>query len=64
MPKLTGEPVNEKRAERFLQGLEGSLETMENIWLEKNHYIAGDDLTVADLLATCELEQPGKICFD
>lgn len=33
------------------------LDTFENLWLEQTSFIAGDNLTVADIFAVCEIEQ-------
>lgn len=33
------------------------LDTIENVWLGKTNFIAGDNLSVADILAVCEIEQ-------
>lgn len=61
-PMLLNRPVNEKAVARFLKGMENCLSEIENIWLDrgKKQFIAGDKISVADLLACCELEQPGK----
>jgi len=64
IPRMTGEAVNQKRAAFFENGLEGVLDTMETIWLKDNPYIAGKELSIADLLAVTELEQPGMTGYD
>ena len=58
-PLLTGEPVNQKRLLRFEQNLSETLDLMETTWLKENPYVAGKEITIADLLAVTELEQPG-----
>ncbi|ODN03560.1 Glutathione S-transferase theta-1 [Orchesella cincta] len=58
-PKMTGQPINEKLAEYHGNQLKTILEQLENIWLKDEQFIAGKDLTIADLLAVTELEQPG-----
>ncbi len=62
-PLLTGEPVNEKRLATYERGLVGVLDLMEQTWLKGNPYVAGKDLTIADLLAVTELEQPGAYIY-
>lgn len=64
IPRATGQPPNEKSIARFQSGLENVLEQMEKIWLKENKYIAGKDLSIADLLAVTELEQPGMAGYD
>ena len=57
---MTGKPVDEKRAARFQAGMEQALDNLEKVWLRNTPYMAGEQISVADLLAACELEQPGK----
>jgi len=64
IPLMKGEPPNENRVAFFEKGLKGILGQMENIWLKDNPYIAGNTLTIADLLAVTELEQPGMVTYD
>lgn len=37
--------------------MEESLNHLENVWLSSSKYIVGDNLTIADLFAACEIEQ-------
>ena len=55
---MTGQPVNEKRAARFQEGMERALDHLESVWLRESPFVAGEQISVADLLAACELEQP------
>lgn len=63
-PRMTGEPVNQKRAEFFGSQLKIVLDQIENLWLKDKPFIAGKELTIADLLAVTELEQPGMAGYD
>lgn len=60
IPKMTGKPVDEKRAKEAKVGLENCLNDITNYWLAKGRFIAGDEISIADLLAAAELEQPGN----
>jgi glutathione S-transferase len=55
-------PVDEKKVARFQKEMEKCLSEIENIWLDsgKKNFIIGDKISIADLLACCELEQPGN----
>jgi glutathione S-transferase len=55
-------PVDEKKVERFQNEMEKCLSDIENIWLDcgRKNFITGDNISIADLLACCELEQPGN----
>jgi len=54
-------PIDEKAVKKFQDGMENCLQEIEHIWLKdgKNKFICGNEITIADLLACCELEQPG-----
>lgn len=58
-------PVEEKKVARFQEEMEKCLGVIETVWLDggKNKFIAGDKISVADILACCELEQPGMKIF-
>lgn len=63
-PRMTGNPVDKKRASFFRNQLENVLDQIENIWLKDRSFIAGEEITIADLLAVTELEQPGMAGYD
>lgn len=61
MPMISQTPPNEKRVAEQLERVNKTLDMIENIWLDggKKKYIAGgDEISVADIMACCELEQP------
>jgi len=58
-PNLTGQPVNEKQLASYAHKLGGVLDQIEHVWLKDKNFMAGQELTIADLLATTEIEQPG-----
>lgn len=55
---MLGTKVNEKKVEDFQRRMETVLEQFETIWLKDKPFVAGNQVTIADLLAACELEQP------
>jgi glutathione S-transferase len=57
-PRVTNKPVDQKRLAKFQEGLETSLDYMENVFLKESLYLAGEDISIADLLGICELMQP------
>ncbi|XP_027220725.2 glutathione S-transferase theta-1 isoform X1 [Penaeus vannamei] len=63
-PKMLGMPVNEKKVAEFKERMETVLDQLETIWLKDRPFIAGDHITIADLLAACELEQPSMAGYD
>ena len=63
---MTQQPPNEKSVARFQHGMEKVLDDIEEIWLESGQkkYICGDKISVADIVACCELEQPSMAGYD
>lgn len=41
--------------------MEMALNEVENIWLKENPYLAGDKISIADLIGLCEIDQPRKL---
>lgn len=61
IPSLSGgEAVDEAKLAKYGQLLNTVLDQMETIWLKDRLFIATDEISIADLLAVTELEQPGK----
>lgn len=57
---LSGSPPNPEKLKSYQNRMEVCLDEIEEIWLEKNKFLTGDDITIADILGACELEQPSK----
>lgn len=58
MPFMTGQPVNESDLKKCDANLTETLDQIESVWLGKRPFIAGENISIADLFAVCELEQP------
>ncbi|XP_034395681.1 glutathione S-transferase theta-2 [Cyclopterus lumpus] len=58
IPVQTGSAVDEVRLFRALSELEDTLDRLESMFLRRQPFLCGDDISVADLLAVCELMQP------
>ncbi|XP_062539529.1 glutathione S-transferase theta-1-like [Armigeres subalbatus] len=64
-PRLTGSEVNPERAEEFKAKMEDCLDFIEKDYLGgANRFLVGDEISVADLFAACEIEQPKIAGFD
>lgn len=70
LPTQLGAPaVDEARLKRVLSELDDTLDKLEAMFLGRQAFLCGDDITVADLLAACELMQVrrrklrGGACF-
>ncbi|CAL8252283.1 unnamed protein product [Boreogadus saida] len=58
IPGMTGSAVDGLRVERALAELKDTLDMLESMFLKRQPFLCGDDITLADLLAVCELMQP------
>lgn len=59
---LSGEPPNEKLVKMFFSGMEVTCDTLVTVWLKNKRFLCGNEISIADLLGACELEQP-SMCF-
>jgi glutathione S-transferase len=57
-PIFTKKPPSESKVAKLKQNMIDTCDLIENFWLKDKKYICGDHITIADLLATTELEQP------
>lgn len=64
LPKLFGKESNPKEIAAMKKRMETCLDQIENIWLANSKFIAGNTLTVADIFAICEIEQPRIAGYD
>ncbi|XDV21416.1 hypothetical protein PO909_026516 [Leuciscus waleckii] len=49
---------NPEMLEKALSDLDGTLDKLENMFLKRQAFLCSDDISLADLLAVCELMQP------
>ncbi|KDR15740.1 Glutathione S-transferase theta-1 [Zootermopsis nevadensis] len=64
IPLIKGEPPNEKKVAEFERRMKTTLGLIENVWLENTPYLTGNQITIADLLGVCEIEQPRIAGYD
>lgn len=57
LPAQTGSQVDQKRLDGALAQLDETLDRLESMFLRRQPFLCGDDISVADLLAVCELMQ-------
>ncbi|XP_067862186.1 glutathione S-transferase theta-2 [Heptranchias perlo] len=58
IPHMTSQPVDENKLTKALSELNGTLDMLESMFLKNQPFLCGDEITLADLLAICELMQP------
>lgn len=66
IPLMSGNPPSESKIAIFQAHMEKTLDSLENIWLESSDkaFIASNEISFADILAACELEQPKMASYD
>ncbi|XP_037041924.1 glutathione S-transferase theta-1-like [Bradysia coprophila] len=57
LPVLMRQTVSEGRVAEAKARMEDALDAITNIWLKDQQFIAGNEITVADLVAATEIEQ-------
>lgn len=57
LPAQSNWQVDQERLERALAQLDHTLDRLETMFLRRQPFLCGDDISVADLLALCELMQ-------
>lgn len=60
IPRQTGSQVDEQRLSRSLSQLDDTLDKLETMFLGRQPFLCGHDITLADLLAVCELMQVSR----
>lgn len=66
IPLMTSSPINDSEVSKFWVKMQKALDDMEQVWLKNGSkkYICNDQLSIADIVACCELEQPKMAGFD
>lgn len=64
IPAVTGKPAKEDVVKKNLKRMEDSLDIVENFWLKDHPYLTGNQLSIADILGACEIEQPRMAGYD
>lgn len=62
-PLLSGKASSAEKVENLKAHMEMNLDIVENVWLENTEFLCGNQLTVADIFAACEIEQTRKFYF-
>uniref|UniRef100_A0A1I8P7V0 glutathione transferase n=1 Tax=Stomoxys calcitrans TaxID=35570 RepID=A0A1I8P7V0_STOCA len=63
-PMLTGKKPSEDKLASLKTHMETNLAIVENLWLESTDFLCGNQMTVADIFAACEIEQPRMADYD
>lgn len=57
VPAQTGSQVDQVLLDQALAQLDNTLDKLESMFLRRQPFLCGDDVTLADILAVCELMQ-------
>ena len=60
IPLRSAKPEDSNEVSKYWERMHKTLDAIENIWLDNGQkkYLCGDKISVADIVACCELEQP------
>ncbi|KAJ8286039.1 hypothetical protein GJAV_G00033870 [Gymnothorax javanicus] len=58
LARMFGKPPDPEKLKRAVGELSETLDKLEDMFLKRQPFLCGDDITLADLLAICELMQP------
>lgn len=53
-----------QKVDEYRRLVDQSLNSLERDWIEPGRFIVGDRITIADILAACEIEQPKIVGLD
>ncbi|XP_006620387.1 glutathione S-transferase theta-3-like [Apis dorsata] len=57
MPKLSGQPVTQEKIMKYEKNMIEILNVLENVWLKDKIFLTGSEISIADILGACEVEQ-------
>ncbi|XP_017877162.1 glutathione S-transferase theta-1 [Ceratina calcarata] len=57
IPLLTGQPASEETLSKYKRHMIESLDDLENVWLKENDFLTSSEISIADILGSCEVEQ-------
>lgn len=63
-PILTGKPPDNKKIEFHMSEMDKVLDTMSEMFLKDKTFLCGNEISFADIIACCELEQPGAAGYN
>ncbi|XP_013102569.1 glutathione S-transferase theta-3 [Stomoxys calcitrans] len=55
--KVFGAPASDAKVAKYRKFMEADLQLMENQWLQSSQFLAGNNLSAADVFGACEIEQ-------
>lgn len=66
LPLMSGDPPSPTKLAFLKTNMEKTLDLLENTWLESSQkpFLTTDQISFADILAACELEQPKIADYD
>lgn len=59
-PLLTGKSMNPESLMQYEKRMMQTLDDLENFWLKDKNFLTGSEISIADILGSCEIEQVRK----
>lgn len=58
-----GKETQPDKIEKLEKDVAGVLDDVERLWLSQGNFVSGNEVSVADIFAACEIEQLRKLCY-
>lgn len=58
---MKGKPANEIRVAQLETNMINTLDLIENVWLKDKQFLCGNEISISDINAVCEINQPSKL---
>lgn len=59
-PLLTGKSMDAESLMQYQKRMMQTLDDLENFWLKDKNFLTGSEISIADILGSCEIEQVRK----
>lgn len=57
---MKGTPVDEEKVAELEKKMIITLDVIENVWLKNKNYLCGNEISIADIIGICEIDQTSK----
>lgn len=57
---MKGTPVDEEKVAELEKRMIITLDLIENVWLKNKKYLCGNEISIADIIGICEIDQTSK----
>lgn len=62
-PMFNEKLVNKVKVARIEELMNQALDQIENVWLKNKQFLCGDEISIADIIGICEIEQLSEYTY-